>query len=99
MKQYELNNSTARRGFLGTLLKGATALGLLSLASPFKLNAAAIMETEDLTDPDIWFNQIKGKHKMVFDCTQPHEVFPFAWPKVFLLTNDKTGTPEKENSV
>jgi hypothetical protein len=99
MKLEELKKSTARRGFLGTLVKGATAFGLLSLASPLKLNATTQIETEDLGDSDLWFNQIKGKHKIVFDCTQPHEVFPFAWPKVFLITNSKTGTPEKENSV
>jgi intracellular sulfur oxidation DsrE/DsrF family protein len=26
-------------------------------------------------------------------------VFPFAWPRVFLITNTMTGTPEKDNSV
>jgi hypothetical protein len=36
---------------------------------------------------------------VVFDATQPHGVFPFAWPRVFLLTNAATGTPEKDNSV
>ncbi|MDQ3051539.1 MAG: hypothetical protein M3Q95_11680 [Bacteroidota bacterium] len=30
---------------------------------------------------------------MVFDAPHPHEIFPFAWPKVFLMTNEKTGTP------
>jgi intracellular sulfur oxidation DsrE/DsrF family protein len=35
----------------------------------------------------------------VFDVTQPHEIFPFAWPRIFLITNEKTGTPAKDNSV
>lgn len=99
MKADELKQNTARRGFLGTLIKGATALSLLSFASPFKLNASLEPENVVLGDPDLWFNQIKGKHKIVFDVTQPHEVFPFAWPRVFLVTNGFTGTPEKENSV
>ncbi|HUQ96554.1 MAG TPA: hypothetical protein VM010_02745, partial [Chitinophagaceae bacterium] len=46
-----------------------------------------------------WFKQIKGKHRMVFDATEPHEGLPFAWPRVLLLTNAGTGTPEKESSV
>jgi intracellular sulfur oxidation DsrE/DsrF family protein len=36
---------------------------------------------------------------MVFDATQPHDILPFAWPKVFLLTNEKTGTPPAECGV
>lgn len=37
---------------------------------------------------------------MVFDATEPHEIFPFAWPRVFLLTNAATGSSEKDvNSV
>jgi len=48
---------------------------------------------------DEWFKKVKGKHRIVFDVTKPNEVMPFAWPKVFLLTNEKTGTPAKENSV
>lgn len=50
-------------------------------------------------DLEGWFKQINGKHRMVFDATQPHDIFPFAWPKVFLMTNAATGTPEKENSA
>ena len=38
-------------------------------------------------------------HRIVFDATHPEEVFPFAWPRVFLITNDKTGTPAKDCSV
>src|SRR5580704_11762540 len=38
-------------------------------------------------DPDAWFGQLKGKHRMILDVPRPHEVFPFVWPRVFLLTN------------
>lgn len=33
---------------------------------------------------------------MVFDVTEPYEMFPFAWPKVYTLTNMATGSLEKE---
>ena len=93
-------NSSTRRGFLGKLATGAAALGAATLATPLSLAAkGGFMPAEDYADADAWFNQVKGKHRMVFDCTQPHGMFPFAWPKVFLLTNAATGTPEKENSA
>ena len=92
---------TSRRDFLGIVANGAAIFGISALA-PVKAGAETFAEHVTKTDdvnPDEWFKQIKGKHKIVFDVTQPHEVFPFAWPKVFLLTNEKTGTPEKSNSV
>ncbi|MCX6291527.1 MAG: hypothetical protein NT126_07155 [Bacteroidetes bacterium] len=102
MKQNDLNQSTPRRGFIGILAGSAAALGMAALASPFKLQAQA-QKTPAASAPaspaDEWFNKIKGKHRMVFDATRPHELMPFAWPKVFLLTNKATGTPEKDCSV
>ena len=99
MQHNDVNSST-RRGFLGKVAAATAALGAATLAAP--LNAAAnlnFMPAGEYADADAWFKQIKGKHRMVFDCTQPHGIFPFAWPKVFLLTNAATGTPEKENSA
>lgn len=87
---------TGRRDFLGTLAMGAGALGVASLSMPLRVAA----ESEKFSfspdeDPDAWFNKITGKHRIVFDVTAPHDVFPFAWPRVFMLTNAMTGTPEK----
>lgn len=92
--------STNRRAFLGTLATGATAMGFAGLASPLQAMANA-NETFAINDedPDAWFNKINGKHRMVFDVTEPKGLFPFAWPRVYLLTNAATGTPEKESSV
>jgi intracellular sulfur oxidation DsrE/DsrF family protein len=91
-------NSSSRRDFLGKLAAGAAALGTVSFA-PFQAQAAPLLSDDGSVDPEAWFNKIKGKHRMVFDATQPHELMPFAWPKVFLLTNAATGTPEKDCSV
>ena len=92
-------NSSSRRDFLGTLATGAAALGATTLATPLNLAATPGSITHEMIDADAWFNKIKGKHRIVFDCTQPHEIFPFAWPRVFMLTNAATGTPEKDCSV
>ena len=89
--------STPRRKFIQHIAAGAAALGFLSL--PKTITAAPSLLEQQTSDADKWFDQIKGKHRIVFDATHPHETFPFAWPKVFLLTNQATGTPLKDNSV
>src|SRR6476619_2485658 len=79
----------------------AAALSLTTLATPLSAGAKTVSENLNNTadDPDQWFNQIKGKHRIVFDVTEPHDMLPFAWSRVFLLTNAATGTTEKDNSV
>ncbi|CAN5668773.1 hypothetical protein BH11BAC1_BH11BAC1_24430 [soil metagenome] len=94
-----------RRGFLGTLATGAAAIGLAALTSPFKLNAqapksaAAKGSSGSLHPADAWFNKVNGTHRVIYDATQPHQIFPFAWPRVFLLTNAATGSPESDCGV
>jgi intracellular sulfur oxidation DsrE/DsrF family protein len=97
MENNAQNQNNPRREFLGKIATGVAALGLSSIA-PLTAHAENGLSTST-GNPDDWFKQIKGKHRIVFDVTQPHEVFPFAWPRVFLITNAKTGTPEKDNSV
>ncbi len=106
MSNINLKQTTHRRGFLGYLASGAAALGLTALASPIKLNAQQQNANGKKPAPavakdaaDLWFNKIKGKHRVAFDVTRPHEVFPFAWPRVFLITNGITGSPESECGV
>ena len=89
---------TSRRGFLGSLAAGTTALGISAIAAPLAAHADTIQEYNP-EDPEAWFNKIKGKHRIIFDVTRPHEIFPFAWPKVYLLTNQATGSAAKDCSV
>ena len=97
MQPKDSKATTGRRNFLGTLALGAGAISIASLSMPLSVTA----ETGKLSfpnddDPDAWFNKIKGKHRIVFDVTEPHGIFPFAWPRVFMITNAMTGTPEKD---
>lgn len=85
-----------RREFFGKVAAGLSAIGLLSIPSSVKALPALLQENND---DDNWFKQIKGKHRVVFDATRPHDLMPFAWPRVFLMTNQATGTAEKDNSV
>src|SRR5436190_23260822 len=98
MAKNDLTHKTHRRGLIGSLATGAATLGIASLVNP--LQAKAQPEFRDSgSEADAWFNKIKGKHRIVFDVTEPHEIFPFAWPKIFLVTNAATATPETDASV
>ena len=103
----EQSTPTPRRKFLGTLAASAAALGLSSFASPLVAHAGESPQPEnmqtDMMDADAWFKQMKGKHRIVYDVTGPKEghelVMPFAWSKVFLMTNTAPGGAEKDNNV
>jgi intracellular sulfur oxidation DsrE/DsrF family protein len=95
----ENKNQTDRRGFLGTITTGAATLGLATLFQPMQANANDIPGFNP-DDPDMWFKKLKGKkHSIVFDATRPHEIMPFVWPRIFLVTNTATGTAEKDCGV
>ncbi|MEO6719486.1 MAG: hypothetical protein ABIN67_03930 [Ferruginibacter sp.] len=98
MKSNFLDKPT-RRSFISAIAKGAASLGFISMASPLISKAGIITEERSPDDPDAWFAKIKGKHRIVFDATHPKEIFPFAWPRVFLMTNEKTGSPANDCSV
>ena len=94
------NEGTNRRNFLGTLATGAAALGLTTMAPTLNAFGGESQFIPSVSgDPEEMFKKINGKHRVVFDATQPHELFPFAWPRVFLMTNEMTGTMGKECSV
>jgi hypothetical protein len=84
------NRNANRRDFLGKVTGAAALMGAASLINPAKANDGSHIFTGAGDDPDAWFNGVKGKHKQVFDCTEPKEIFPFAWPKIFMLTNGGT---------
>lgn len=87
---------SSRRNFLGTL---ATSAAAISAASFAPLAAGAQMAQMAAGGPDDIFKNLKGKHRVVFDANKPNEVFPFAWPTVFMMTNEATGTPAKDQNV
>jgi hypothetical protein len=94
MSRSTSTHATSRRGFIETVAAGAAVLGLSGFVSPLDGHA---MESEvSMSSAEAWFEKIKGKHRMVFDATQPHDVLPFAWPRVFLMTNQMTGSDEKD---
>ncbi len=95
------NSENSRRQFLGSITAGTAALTMAGLFAPFQqVNAGEhSFMNHNTIDPDQWFKKINGKHRIVFDATRPHEIMPFVWPRVFLLTNEMTGTPASNCSV
>ena len=94
------NDQTTRRGFLGGIAAGAAALGVSTLSPLQQIHASPGFQVPGADDPaEQVFKNLKGKHRIVFDTVNPVWLFPFAWPRVFLLTNMATGTAEKDNNV
>jgi len=91
------NDQTSRRGFLGSIATGAAAMGLATLTSPLQQLHASPTNPDD--PAEAVFKNLKGKHRIVFDVVEPNGMMPFAWPRIFLLTNMATGTAEKDNNV
>jgi intracellular sulfur oxidation DsrE/DsrF family protein len=91
----------SRRGFLGTIASGAAAMGLATLSPLQQIHANTGLNSTD-PDPEQLFKNLKGKHRAIFDVIAPNKenpILPFAWARVFLLTNEATGTPTKDNDV
>jgi intracellular sulfur oxidation DsrE/DsrF family protein len=96
--------TTARRGFLAKVAGGLAAIGLAGLTKPIEAIAqekkGGPAKTPAAMHPaDVWFNKVKGSHRVVYDSTEPHEIMPFAWSKVFLMTNEATGSPKTDCGV
>ncbi len=99
MKKNNSQTLNERRNFLRQVATGAAAVSLAMMSSPIPLSASPLSYNHDNEDPDAWFNKLNGKHKIVYDVPEAKGLMPFAWARVFLITNAKTGTPEKDSNV
>ena len=88
-----------RRDFIGKVTGAAALMGVASLINPVHATEGIRHSSGTAEDPDDWFKGLRGKHRLVFDCTAPKEIFAFAWPKVFMMTNVGSGASEKDCSA
>lgn len=86
-------NENSRRQFIGKLAATATFTGL---ASPLFAHAKPKIETKMIGEADAWFKNVKGKHRIIYDASEPHTGLPFIWTWVFYQTNNQTGTPDND---
>lgn len=84
---------SSRRMFIGKLAAG-TAVGVTSLTS-FRSPLVPGAATRE-GSPEGWFKHAKGKHRMVYDASEPHDGFPIIWSWVFYVSNNETGTPDDD---
>ena len=87
------NNLNSRRAFLGSLALGATASTLSLFTNPVYAKMPEFSNAK-LDEADKWFDKIKGKHRIVYDGSTPHDGFPIIWNWAFYLTNNGTGTAD-----
>jgi intracellular sulfur oxidation DsrE/DsrF family protein len=89
---------TPRRGFLGQVAAAAVGAGAASLL-PMTAHAAAM--TSPAVDPQLeaWFGKLTGKHKTVFDATEPNDGMPAIWPRIYLNTTEATYPGEKASAM
>lgn len=90
MKNEQLNSS--RRAFVGSLAAGAGMLAGL----PSSLAAVPSTDPSVYADAEEWFKKIKGKHRIVYDASEPHDGMPIIWSWVFYKTNNQTGSPDND---
>jgi intracellular sulfur oxidation DsrE/DsrF family protein len=84
-----------RRAFIGKL--AATGIGLPAILSSISTQASPTTTDNVAADEaDAWFKKVKGKHKIVYDASEPHNGFPIIWSWVFYQTNNQTGTPDSD---
>lgn len=98
MEENNSSQSNPRRKFLGALAAGAAGVGL-AMSLPVQLHAKTAEDNNDVSEADAWFNKVKGKHRIMYDVPRPNEMMPFAWPRIFLLTNEHTGSPASDCGV
>lgn len=83
----------SRRAFIGKLAAG-TAVGLTSLTA--LKNPPTVASVLNAADSEKWFKNAKGKHRIVYDASEPHDGLPIIWSFVFYLSNNETGVPDND---
>ncbi len=90
------NSKNPRRKFLEKLAAGAgTTLAIPALLASITTEASAEVKVS-ANEGDDWFKRVKGKHRIVYDATEPHNGFPVIWSWVFYKSNNETGSPDSD---
>lgn len=98
MKKQE-PSATGRRDFIATVVSGAAAFGISSAIAPFSMHAGNTPAATVAADAEKWFQQVKGKHKMVFDWPKHNNGAALGWALTLMDTYNDMGTPDKELSI
>jgi intracellular sulfur oxidation DsrE/DsrF family protein len=86
--------ANSRREFLGQMA-ASSAFGLTAFAAPFTSSAFG-KALKPSAEAEAWMKKAKGKHRVVFDASEPHNGMPLIWSWVFYHTNNESGTADDE---
>lgn len=89
------NSKEPRRSFIGKLAGTTLALPAILSAIPSDVSAKPV-DNAAAGDADEWFKKVKGKHRIVYDASEPHNGFPIIWSWVFYQTNNQTGSADAD---
>lgn len=89
---------TPRRGFLGQVAAAAVGLGATSLL-PAAVAAEAAISTARDPALDAWFARFVGKHRTVFDGSEPNDGMPAIWPRIYINTTLASYPGEATNAM
>src|SRR5258706_13931123 len=87
-----------RRNFFFTLSKRISAIVIAIIFPSLKLQGAHL-QRRNQNDPDTWFDNIKGKHKIVFDSIGANDGIQIVWAHTFLSTNNQLGIADSDLGV
>ncbi|WP_149277298.1 Tat (twin-arginine translocation) pathway signal sequence containing protein [Pareuzebyella sediminis] len=87
--------SSSRRKFMGAMLMGATASTLTLFTDPLYASMPAF-DDKAMGDAEAWFENIKGKHRIVYDGSYPHKGFPIIWNWAYYYSHNETGSQDSE---
>ena len=85
----------SRRDFLNSVILGAAVSSISVIANPLQAGIPAFT-VKSKSDPDSWFDKIKGTHRVVFDGSTAYNNFPVIWNWAFYLTNNETGSSDED---
>src|SRR6266496_2229087 len=94
-KMSDRGDTIHRRGFLGSLAAGATAVGLASFPGAERLLAEP--DGAAGTEIEAALKKLSSrKHRQVFDAPKPNESLPVIWSWAFLFTHNQLGLKDNE---
>ncbi|HYC85789.1 MAG TPA: Tat (twin-arginine translocation) pathway signal sequence containing protein [Chryseosolibacter sp.] len=86
---------SSRREFMQTLAIGTTGL-VAGVSSTPAVAGGGGSSSELGIQAEAWIKKVKGKHRIIYDATEPHDGFPIIWSWAFYKTNNETGSPDSD---
>ena len=78
---------------MGKLMATAGAAGL---TVPALAGVDFNPKTKTVGEAEAWFENVKGKQRVVYDAPEHHAGFPFIWSWAFYMTNNQTGVADDD---